>query len=241
MANREGVETPAAGIAPRAPHPGAAQTPPVGITYFGENSCQVTVTACEGEEIFQRGLHLPSLHPQILSNLWFIYLPNPEDCILRGVKHLSWKDQRYHSETPRTGTGLQSTYNLLASTPGGTIFFPQTEPCLVKLRLHRFPSNGNLELNIFLPPFFRRKEMNTHVALISARCGFGGPHSACLNPPGRALPSRQAASSPNPAPLLWPAGNTRPLVPSQPSGLGQEGLPHPVYTSSSPFPLPLSI
>lgn len=139
----------------------------------------------------QRRLHPPSLHPQILSNLWFTYSPNPEDCILRGVKHLSWKDQRYHSETSRAGTGLQSTYNLLASTPMGTIVFPQTEPCLVKLQLHRFPSNDNLELNIFLPPFLRRKEMNIHLALISARRGFGGPHSACLNPPGMS-PSQQA-------------------------------------------------
>lgn len=43
-ANREGVETRAAGVTPRALYPRAAQAPSMGITDFGENTFQVTVT-----------------------------------------------------------------------------------------------------------------------------------------------------------------------------------------------------
>lgn len=73
-------------------------------------------------------------------------------------------------------------------------FPPGTEPCIVKLELHRVPSNDNPELSTVLPPFFRRQEMNIHSALLRARCGFGGPSSTALILEAGALPSRQAAS-----------------------------------------------
>lgn len=51
LANREGVETQAAGITPRALDPRAAEAPSVGITYFRENSFQVTVTPCKEKRL----------------------------------------------------------------------------------------------------------------------------------------------------------------------------------------------